>query len=96
MASICADNLERCGIPTSSVWVDQKRLVESTLSEYMLELDSIAGTFEANNIRVIALKNSGIARGIYPFLASCPMGDVDALVEKKIFCCSQAAFDPRI
>ena len=85
MASICADNLERCGIPTSSVWADQKRLVESTLSEYMLELDSIAGTFEAKNIRVIALKNSGIARGIYPFLASCPMGDVDVLVEKKNF-----------
>ena len=85
IASICADNLARCGIPTNSVWTDEKRLVQSTLSEYMCELDSIANTFKANNIELIALKNSGIARGIYPFLASCPMGDLDVLVEKGKF-----------
>ena len=40
---------------------------------------------KAENIPLIALKNAGIARAIYPYLEECPMGDFDVLVKKSDF-----------
>jgi hypothetical protein len=49
------------------------------------ETDSVAGRCAREGIRVIALKNAGIARGVYPCPGCCPMGDVDLLVERSRF-----------
>jgi len=55
------------------------------ISAYLYELDRIASILADNNIPLIALKNGGIARGIYHCPGCCPMGDLDVLVDKKHF-----------
>jgi len=59
--------------------------VFNRISGYMKELDRIAGVFVVKGIPLVALKNAGIARGIYPCPGCCPMGDLDVLVDKKHF-----------
>jgi hypothetical protein len=52
---------------------------------YMNLLDEMAEELSAHGIPVIALKNAGIARGIYSCLGCSPMGDLDTLVRKIDF-----------
>ncbi len=52
---------------------------------YMVELDRVAEMFVKNGISLVALKNSGIARGIHDCIGCCPMGDLDVLIEKGHF-----------
>lgn len=59
--------------------------VYTRLSAYIVELDQIAALLAVNGVQIVALKNAGIARGIYPCPGCCPMGDVDVLVRKKDF-----------
>lgn len=49
------------------------------------ELEMFAARCELEGVRVVALKNAGIARGVYPCPGCCPMGDVDVLVERARF-----------
>jgi hypothetical protein len=49
------------------------------------ELDRIADRLAGDGIAVVALKNAGIARGIYPCAACCPMGDIDVLIDRDRF-----------
>ncbi len=49
------------------------------------EADRIAERLAAEGIGVVALKNAGIARGLFPCPACCPMGDVDLLVPRSRF-----------
>ena len=51
----------------------------------MSELENVARLFDKSDIQLLALKNSGITRGLYPYFGSCPMGDVDVLVSKTVF-----------
>ena len=55
------------------------------ISAYMAELDRVAAHLAELDIPLVALKNGGIARGIYPCPGCCPMGDLDVLVEKRHF-----------
>lgn len=55
------------------------------LSQRFEALDGLAAALKAENIPLIALKNAGIARAIYPYLEECPMGDFDVLVKKSDF-----------
>ncbi|MEM2001564.1 MAG: nucleotidyltransferase family protein [Candidatus Methanomethylicaceae archaeon] len=55
------------------------------VSSYLDELDHIAAWLAEENIQVVALKNGGIARGIYRCPGCCPMGDLDVLIEKSHF-----------
>lgn len=55
------------------------------ISVYLKELDRVAGRLAGEGIKLIALKNGGIARGIYSCPGCCPMGDLDGLVEKRHF-----------
>jgi hypothetical protein len=48
-------------------------------------MDRLARHLSKEQIAVVALKNAGIARGIYPCPACCPMGDIDVLVERSRF-----------
>jgi hypothetical protein len=49
------------------------------------ELDSIATELARSGIPLVALKNGGIARGIFPCRGCCPMGDLDVLVDRNQF-----------
>lgn len=51
----------------------------------MAELDGVAERLSTAGIPLVALKNAGIARGVYPCAACCPMGDVDVLVRLADF-----------
>ena len=55
------------------------------LSQRFEALDALAAALKAEGIPLIALKNAGIARAIYPYLEECPMGDFDVLVKKSDF-----------
>lgn len=55
------------------------------ISTYLAELDRVAARLADEAIAPVALKNGGIARGIYPCPGCCPMGDLDVLVEKQHF-----------
>lgn len=55
------------------------------LTQRFEALDALAAALKAENIPIIALKNAGIARGIYPYIEECPMGDIDTLVKKSDF-----------
>jgi hypothetical protein len=52
---------------------------------YLEQLDRVAAAFDLDGIKLVALKNSGIARGIHHNLAGCPMGDIDTLVSPRDF-----------
>jgi hypothetical protein len=51
----------------------------------MQELDSVSTLLSINKIPLVALKNSGITRGMYPYYGACPMGDIDVMVRKSDF-----------
>ena len=51
----------------------------------MKELDSVALLLSNSQIPLVALKNSGITRGLYPYYGACPMGDIDVLVRRSDF-----------
>lgn len=59
--------------------------VGARIQGYMGELDRIADALAQTGIRLVALKNAGIARGIFHHPAGSPMGDVDALVDPARF-----------
>ena len=63
-------------------WHDAIADVGSTIQEYMDETDRVATLLATEGISLIALKNSGITRGLYRYPAESPMGDVDVLVSR--------------
>lgn len=86
VTSIAYDSLSLC--PEVNLSRDWKRSFDETqkrITQYMFELDKVAKTLSEEGISLVALKNSGIARGLYPFLGSSPMGDLDVLVKKSEF-----------
>ena len=66
-------------------WREAHDAVARQLSAYMAELDRVAVLLAEHGIPMVALKNSGIARAIYPCHGCSPMGDMDVLVEKQNF-----------
>ncbi|MGJ8638302.1 MAG: nucleotidyltransferase domain-containing protein [Opitutaceae bacterium] len=66
-------------------WTKSAEVIETKLTLYLEQLDRVAAALAEKGIPLVALKNSGIARGIYRDLAGCPMGDVDVLVRPSDF-----------
>ena len=66
-------------------WRQTHKETHSRISSYLCELDHVANRLAKEHIPLVALKNAGIARGIYPCPGCCPMGDLDVLVEKSHF-----------
>ncbi len=83
--SIAYDSLNKIGIPLSERWYNFFNEVDATIKDYMEELDLVAKHFLSKNIRLVALKNSGITRGLYQIYGASPMGDLDVLIEKLHF-----------
>jgi hypothetical protein len=68
-----------------SHWHEEYKEINEKISSYMNELEKVASLLAKNDIQLLALKNSGIAKGLYPHYGSCPMGDVDVLVSQTVF-----------
>lgn len=87
VASITAHALSLCidqqALPKH--WQEEYNAVDHKLVSYMAELDKVASLLAQHQIPLLALKNSGITKGMYPYFGACPMGDVDVLVSKKQF-----------
>jgi hypothetical protein len=66
-------------------WRDAAQEVGQRIGLYLEQLDRVAAALAEKGIPLVALKNSGIARGIYRDLAGCPMGDIDVLVRPGDF-----------
>ena len=69
----------------SKEWIDCYKIIHNKITLYLKELDRVAGLFFNHDIPLIALKNSGIVRGLYQFPGLVPMGDVDTLVKRSDF-----------
>jgi hypothetical protein len=83
---IAYDALNQCpSITLCSYWKNSFDSTEKRITEYMSELDKVSAMLADHGIPLIALKNSGIARSLYPILGASPMGDLDVLVDKADF-----------
>lgn len=83
-ASIVAPRLKALNKSTPQ-WNDTVDDWKYRLSQRFETLDALASALKAEGIPLIALKNAGIARAIYPYQEECPMGDFDVLVKKSDF-----------
>lgn len=72
-------------IPAYERWKELYQASERRMSVLMSTLDRVASRLAENDIPLVGLKNAGIARGIYPDPAACPMGDLDVLISKSRF-----------
>ncbi|MBK1646840.1 hypothetical protein CKO25_19820 [Thiocapsa imhoffii] len=70
---------------TPQRWLEAVESTERRIGMYMEQLDRAAEALAKEGIPLVALKNSGIARGLHTALASTPMGDVDVLVAPNDF-----------
>ncbi|GAG26411.1 unnamed protein product, partial [marine sediment metagenome] len=86
VAHILIDAFGVENLPT--YWVRAHEENFRRISAYLKELDRVAKRLAGDDIKMVALKNGGIARGIYPCPGCCPMGDMDVLVEKRHFRCA--------
>ncbi|MCL2325743.1 MAG: nucleotidyltransferase family protein [Proteobacteria bacterium] len=83
-ASIVAMRLETLGKATAN-WSSIASEWKYRLLQRFEKLDRLAQACKEAGIPMIALKNAGIARAIYPHPEECPMGDFDTLVKKSDF-----------
>ena len=83
-SSIVASRLRALGKATPE-WEAEADEWKYRLSQRFEALDALAEALDAEKIPVVALRNAGIARGIYPHLEECPMGDFDILVRRSDF-----------
>ncbi|MDC3234754.1 nucleotidyltransferase family protein, partial [Candidatus Puniceispirillum sp.] len=66
-------------------WQQVYEEVDARIGQYMVELENAATLLASHDIPLVALKNSGIAKALYPHYGACPMGDLDVLVRKADF-----------
>ena len=87
IASIAADALAQCyGWENLAIWWQQAyEDVDARISQYMDELEKAGSILDSYDIPLVALKNSGITKALYPHYGACPMGDIDVLVRKSDF-----------
>jgi len=85
IVSLAADAMTCAGIELPERWLIEFAEMAERISEYMAELDKTAALLAEYDIPMLALKNSGIARSLYPHPGASPMGDIDVLVQKQNF-----------
>lgn len=66
-------------------WFEKFETIEKRISSYMREMDQLSDHLFQAEIPMVALKNSGIARGLYQNYGACPMGDLDILILPRDF-----------
>jgi hypothetical protein len=77
--------MEILGSEVPAPWRQSHDETFARLSLYLGELDRLAARLAEEGIPLVALKNGGIARGIFPCPGCCPMGDLDVLVSIRHF-----------
>ncbi|WP_209332787.1 nucleotidyltransferase domain-containing protein [Lunatimonas salinarum] len=77
--------LKQSNLQYGNFWIEELEKVEVRMQVLMETLELFASSLAQSNIHIVALKNAGIAKGIYPVLACSPMGDIDLLVSSKDF-----------
>jgi hypothetical protein len=77
--------MEIFGSELSAPWRQAHDETLQRLGLYLGELDRLAARLADDGIPLVALKNGGIARGIFPCPGCCPMGDLDVLVSIRHF-----------
>ena len=85
VSSHVAEVLKNTNIKYDPIWEIEYQRVENRIICLMNELENIAQLLSENNIKIVALKNAGIAKGIYNNYACSPMGDIDLLVKSEDF-----------
>ena len=90
--SIAAHSLSLCldDVDLPEHWVESYTKANNLISSYMAELDHVAALFARHQIPLVALKNSGITRGLYSHYGACPMGDMDVLINKAQYSIAEA------
>ena len=85
--SIVAHSLMRSGVRegAAEAWRKAHDDTYARISAYVTELDRVASLLDSHGIRLVALKNAGIAKGLGVCLGCCPMGDLDVLVDQADF-----------
>lgn len=73
------------GYPKRDVFRALYAREERRMDVLLERLDAAAAALSREGIRMVALKNAGIARGVYPHRGACPMGDLDVLVARERF-----------
>lgn len=71
--------------PEDARWLAAHDRIQRQLTAYLHELDELSRLFAEHGIELVALKNGGIARGLYACPGCCPMGDLDLLVRPRHF-----------
>ena len=84
IVSIAAHSLSLCldDINLPEHWAEAYTNENNRISTFMDELDHVAVLLAKHQIPLVALKNSGITRGLYSYYGACPMGDMDVLINK--------------
>jgi hypothetical protein len=84
MIPTVAQALKEVGItPGNQRWEEERTRQEKRIGDYMATLDLLADRLLGQSIRLVVLKNAGLARAYcHHRLAACPMSDVDLLVDK--------------
>lgn len=77
-----AHKLLDAGGAKSERWQEAHDRIAKRIGAYLSEVDRLAELLAAKGIPLVALKNAGIARGIYTCAGCSPMGDVDLLVRR--------------
>ncbi len=72
-------------IPMAAEWHAAHEQNAQRMRTLLSEFDRIAAAMAEVGVRMLALKNAGIARGLYPCAACCPMGDLDVVVKRGDF-----------
>lgn len=79
------------GLPNH--WHAAYEATGARISAYMAELDRVAAAFAEQSIPLVALKNSGITRRLYPYPGASPMGDIDVLIAPHDFYAAHAMME---
>ena len=82
LEGVLAHKLLGAGGSKSERWQTAHKQDEHIIGSYLAEVDRLAELLLARGIPLVALKNAGIARGIYRCAGCSPMGDVDLLVRR--------------
>jgi hypothetical protein len=85
IAKAILDDEKSGDLPGRELWKEIYEVSHRRMSILMGTLDRVADKFAEADIPLVGLKNAGIARGIYPDPAACPMGDLDVLIPRSRF-----------
>ena len=77
--------LKSSGLKYKTCWNDDYEKVDTKITILMDTLEKVAIKLKEYCIDIVALKNAGIAKGLYNNNACSPMGDLDLLVKTSDF-----------